>query len=145
MAAPARLFVDSAAFIALADEADQYHARAKEFAGSLGSGTRLYTAEPVLVETFSNLQYGLGSAAARRFADSIFSGESGAELLFPALEDVLAASRIGHKYQDQDFSLVDCLSFALMERNKIEHAFTFDRHFAVYRHSGKRFKIVPEA
>ncbi len=36
------------------------------------------------------------------------------------------------RYEDKSFSLVDCLSFAVMERLQIPYAFAFDRHFAQY-------------
>jgi predicted nucleic acid-binding protein len=35
-------------------------------------------------------------------------------------------------YDDKDFSLIDALSFAVMERLGITHAFSLDRHFAQY-------------
>ena len=43
--------------------------------------------------------------------------------------DELAALQWMHKFADQDVSFTDCVSFALMRRNRIRTAFTFDRHF----------------
>lgn len=42
------------------------------------------------------------------------------------------ARRIIFRYTDKDFSFADAVSFAVMERLQISHAFTFDRHFAQY-------------
>jgi predicted nucleic acid-binding protein len=47
---------------------------------------------------------------------------------------------------DQTFSLVDCTSFAVMERHGIEEAFTLDRHFRLYRYGPghrKSFGVLP--
>ena len=35
------------------------------------------------------------------------------------------------RFSDQAFSLVDAVSFEVMRRNKVTHAFAFDRHFAI--------------
>lgn len=137
-----KLFVDSAAFIALADEGDSLHDRARRFASSLTASTQLFTSDLVVAESFSNLQYHLGGEPARTFLRAILSGESGTELIAATRDDLLAAQRILEKYHDQKFSLVDAVSFALMERLRIGTAFTFDRHFTVYR-SGKAFKALP--
>jgi predicted nucleic acid-binding protein len=40
------------------------------------------------------------------------------------LESILA------RYSDQDFSLTDAVSFAVMRQRRIEEAFTFDNHFS---------------
>lgn len=138
------IYVDSAAFIALADEGDSHHARAKAFSESLPAGARLATSDMVCAETFSNLLYGLGAEAARTFSRAILTGEGAVEVLFPDCQDLVAAQRTLDKYRDQTFSLVDCVSFALMERHKMTRAFTFDRHFAVYRPAGGRFQVLPE-
>jgi predicted nucleic acid-binding protein len=47
--------------------------------------------------------------------------------------DLIRARRIAGDWKDQDFSLVDCTSFALMERLDIVEALAFDAHFRVYR------------
>jgi len=35
------------------------------------------------------------------------------------------------KYSDQDFSYTDAVSFAIMKRQKIIKAFSFDKHFVI--------------
>lgn len=40
-----------------------------------------------------------------------------------------AAEEILRKYQDQELSYTDAVSFATMERDRIAEAFSFDRHF----------------
>lgn len=44
-----------------------------------------------------------------------------------------AAWSIGERFADQDFSIVDRTSFALMERLGINRATSLDSDFAVYR------------
>jgi len=48
------------------------------------------------------------------------------------------AEKILEKYQDQDFSYTDAVSFALMRELKIGKAFAFDRHFVT-----AGFVIIP--
>jgi len=51
---------------------------------------------------------------------------------------------ISNKYGDQDFSLVDCTSFAIMERPNLVEVFSFDHHFTVFRpKSGIPFRLHP--
>ena len=49
-----------------------------------------------------------------------------------------AAGDILRKYQDQDFSYTDAVSFALMKQNSIKQAFSFDEHFFT-----AGFKLIP--
>ena len=43
------------------------------------------------------------------------------------------------QYEEAGFSYTDCSSFAVMERLRIDTAFTFDMHFKTMKHA-----IVPE-
>jgi predicted nucleic acid-binding protein len=59
--------------------------------------------------------------------------------------DLEAAWQIGAAYPDQDFSLVDRTSLAIMRRLGIERAASFDEHFAIFRfgpNGRKAFTIV---
>ena len=52
--------------------------------------------------------------------------------------DLLRGHRIAREWADQDFSIVECTSFAIMERLGIERAFAFDAHFRVVRLGSRR-------
>ena len=54
--------------------------------------------------------------------------------------DMDAAWAIGERFTDQQFSLVDRTSFAVMERLGLTRAASFDRDFAVYRYGRNRDK-----
>ena len=68
--------------------------------------------------------------AAREFLREI--GLSRNRVLRVQEVDEQRARDIIFRYEDKDFSMVDCISFALMERLSISYAFAFDRHFAQY-------------
>ncbi len=60
--------------------------------------------------------------------------------------DFVRARQIARNWPDQAFSIVDCTSFAAMERLRVHEAFAFDSHFRVYRYGRSRekaFRIVP--
>jgi predicted nucleic acid-binding protein len=60
--------------------------------------------------------------------------------------DLESAWYILQSFPDQDFSLVDCTTFAVMERLGIDEAFAFDSHFLVYRFGSahqRAFKRFP--
>ena len=47
--------------------------------------------------------------------------------------DLETAHEIGQRFPDQDFSIVDRTSFAVMQRLGIQTAASFDNDFAVFR------------
>ena len=51
-------------------------------------------------------------------------------VLRPDADDETRAIDLFAKFADQQISFTDCVSFVLMRRNRLERAFTFDRHFA---------------
>jgi predicted nucleic acid-binding protein len=84
----------------------------------------------------------LGKAASQKFWATIRSNVIPLQRV-TAL-DLERAWEIFSKYEDQDFSLIDCTSFAIMERMKITDAFTFDGHFSVFRpKTGSPFRVHP--
>jgi predicted nucleic acid-binding protein len=53
-----------------------------------------------------------------------------------------AGWQIGNSWRDQDFSIVDRTSFALMHRLGIERAASRDDHFAIIRFGPKRRQSI---
>ena len=136
------IFVDTGAFYALADSGDKHHQRAKTYyVTNIKSGLFL-TSEYVFVESWALIHHKLGKAASQKFWETIRTNAFSLQRI-TAL-DIERAWEIFNKYGDQDFSLVDCTSFAIMERLNIVDAFTFDQHFSVFRSkTGMPFQLHP--
>ncbi len=127
------LFVDTSVWYAAADSSDTGNGRAKAI---LAEGESLITSDHVLVETWTLLRHRLRRQAAERFWDSIRSGVAAIEAVGAA--DLEAAWQIGIAYRDQDFSIVDRTSFAVMRRLGIDRAASFDADFAIFRFGPNR-------
>jgi uncharacterized protein len=68
-------------------------------------------------------------------------------LLHPDARDHAAAANVLRTWPGRDFSYCDALSFALMERLRIETALSLDDDFRVYRYGPDRtraFRVLPE-
>lgn len=127
------LFVDSSAWYSAADDGDRNTARAQAI---LASGEPLLTTDHVLVETWLLIQGRIHRHAAERFWDGLRSGV--AEIETVGVADLEVAWVIGQTFSDQDFSIVDRTSFAVMQRLGVLNAATFDDDFSIYRFGPKR-------
>ncbi len=127
------LFVDTSIWYAAADSGDRSNSPAKTI---LRDGEALVTSDHVLVETWSLLHHRLGRDVAERFWDGLRSGIAAIEAVGPA--DLEAAWEIGVSWRDQDFSIVDRTSFAIMRRLGIERVASLDEDFSVFRFGSKR-------
>jgi len=129
------IFVDSSAWYAAADRSDRYNDRAKRL---LSTEEPLVTSDHVLAETWSLIHRYISANSAEAFWEGLRSGVATVEQTTSA--DLEAAWAIGERFPDQDFSLVDRTSFALMERLGISLVISFDSDFAIYRYGrGRRF------
>src|SRR5208283_3135007 len=124
-----------------ADSTDRGNTRAKVI---LAGGEPLVTSDHVLIETWALLHHHVHRRAAERFWEVMRTGVAAVEIVGAA--DLESAWQIGIAWRDQDFSIVDRTSFAVMRRLGIERAASFDSDFAVFRFGpGRRraFTIVP--
>jgi uncharacterized protein len=126
-------FVDSSAFYAAADRGDRSHARARDLLAAEGS---LVTSDHVLAETWLLLRHRLGRPAAERFWAAVRDGAATLETV--GLADLEVAWAVSDHFSDQDFSLVDRTSFAVMQRLGLARVIAFDDDFAVFRYGPAR-------
>lgn len=136
------IFVDTGAFYALADTRDKYHERAKAYYTANAKPGTFLTSEYIFVESWTLIYHKLGKAASQKFWETIRTNA------FPLQRvtafDLERAWEIFNKYSDQDFCLVDCTSFAIMERLNIVDVFNFNHHFSVFRpKTGMPFQVHP--
>ena len=123
------VFVDTSAWVALADKDDSRHKDAASSYPSIFKNHKtLVTSNLVIAETYIILLKELGHNAAIEFLERIkasprISRTYSNENIETEAEEVLA------KYLDQDFSYADAVSFVIMKRQRIRKAFCFDRHF----------------
>ncbi len=127
------LFVDTSVWYAAADSSDAGNIRAKAV---LKTDEALLTTDHVLLESWTLLRYRVHRKAADRFWESLRSGVAAIECVGPA--DLETAWQIGLDYSDQEFSIVDRTSFAVMRRLGIMRAASFDNDFAVFRFGPRR-------
>jgi predicted nucleic acid-binding protein len=127
------LFIDSSAFYASVDTGDSAAERARAV---LASGEPLVTSDHVLVESWLLLHGRLG----HRIADDFWGRlrQTGAAIESVTPTDFEVAWRIGEDFPDQEFSIVDRTSFAVMQRLGVYRAATFDNDFAVFRFGPNR-------
>ena len=121
------VFADTSGLFALLVQNDHMHIRAgANFAYFAAHHAQILTSSFVLVETTALLQRRIGLAPVHDFQSKIL----------PLLEVTWvdsqwygkAVQRLLAKAQ-RNISLVDCLSFEIMEARDISVAFAFDRHF----------------
>jgi predicted nucleic acid-binding protein len=134
------LFVDTSIWFAAVDCSDSRNSRAMAI---LESGEPLVTTDHILVETWWLVNRRIRRDVAEKFWEELRQGAVVIETVGPA--DLEAAWQIGLDWSDQDFSIVDRTSFAVMRRLGIERAASLDDHFAVFRYGPQRryaFSVV---
>ncbi|MFU8772526.1 MAG: type II toxin-antitoxin system VapC family toxin [Anaerolineales bacterium] len=133
------VFVDTSAWLAVSDRRDKYHRPASlEYRRLIEERSMLVTTNLVIAETYILIRRIAGHAPAMRFLGSL---RGSPRLHTICSDDVVEtmAIEILESYTDQDFSFTDAVGFAVMQMRGIEHAFTFDNHFATMG-----FRIIPD-
>ncbi len=131
------VFVDTGAWIALALIRDPLHERAREAWERLtGTGARLYTSVPVVLETFTFFDRNTARDVALAWRASL-STVPRLKTLACTTKDLDRAWTYFERSDLHKLSAVDAMSFVLMTQHRIRSAFAFDIHF-----SAAGFRIV---
>ena len=126
-----RLFVDTSAYFALTDKRDENHEAAVHFIHQLiRERAELLTTNYIVAETHTLLLNRVGHTTALRVIEELYKSQTRIYRVREAEER--RALEIIKTYTDKEFSLVDAISFATMERFHLTEAFAFDHHFAQY-------------
>ena len=124
---PEQIYVDTSAFYALLDRSDKYHEPARgAWPVLLEDDIALVTNNYVVSETVTVLQYRIGFDAANLWYRDVLG-----------VLDVCWVDETMHQQAYElwmnlgrrRFSLVDCVSYVTMHRNRIEKAFAFKTNY----------------
>ncbi|MBW1783703.1 MAG: type II toxin-antitoxin system VapC family toxin [Deltaproteobacteria bacterium] len=133
------IFVDTGAWFALADASDQYHNQAIDiYPGLFKDNYHLKTTNLVIAETYILIRRAIGHQPAMTFLKNISASPRVNTIYSDQMLEANATDILG-KYEDQDFSYADAVSFAAMKHYGIHLAFSFDRHFVT-----AGFSIIPQ-
>jgi predicted nucleic acid-binding protein len=125
-----RIFVDTGAWIAASVVADTHHEEATAlWTELLAKGGRAFTSVPVIIETYTYMQRGLGIEVARAWRSAMATIPR-LEILDCGATDLAAAWPWLDRRDLYKLGIVDASSFVLMKKHKLRRAFSFDIHFA---------------
>jgi predicted nucleic acid-binding protein len=132
------IFVDTSFLFALVSTRDEHHTRVLEVLRGQ-EGRRLpdllLTTNHIVSETLT-LMRGLGHDTAVRMGERLY-GEKIARLHWATRDDEMEAFDYFRRHQDKRYSVVDCLSFVVMQKYGIDTAWAVDGDFT------HRFVAVP--
>lgn len=123
-------FLDTGFLFALVSTRDTHHKRVvevfREFK-NLRLADQLLTTNHVVAETVT-LALKIGHAHAAKLGEQLY-GERLARVHWATPDEERAAFDFFKRHQDQTYSMVDCLSFVVMERLGIREALAVDSDF----------------
>ena len=121
------VFVDTFYFFALGNQSDPAHAKAKGFSQTYRS--RLATTEYVLLEWADGCAGASHHRAAAVKTVSQLRGNPDVTIFACTGQLFQEGLDLYEQRHDKDWSLTDCISFVVMQKEGITEALTGDRHF----------------
>ncbi len=122
-------FADTSFWIALSSQRDQYHGRAIAWSRFVvQTKSAIVTTEAILWEWLNAFSH----ASTRRLAAEGYRRchlDPSIEVVAFQAELIDSAVELYRTRPDKNWSLTDCLSFAVMEQRQLTEALTTDRHF----------------
>lgn len=132
------VFVDTSAWVALADKADERHNSAgTAFYVVFHRWQFLVTTNLVIGESFNLIRQRLGVGAGLTFLDLLQRSPRLIRVQSDINAELHAADWL-RRHPEQNISFVDAVSFAVMRERGVTHAFAFDPNFAA-----AGFSLIP--
>lgn len=123
------VFVDTVAWIALANTRDSLHSTARNTFDRLwDAGTSFVTSEFILLELGNALSSPEFRQRTAAFIETLRSSRE-IEIIASSSNLFDRGLKLFGSRPDKDWGLVDCTSFVIMTERSIAEAFTEDRHF----------------
>jgi predicted nucleic acid-binding protein len=124
-----KVFVDTAAWLALLNIDDIWHQQAKQIRLELVKQNYIFiTTEFVLLEVGDALCSQVLRKNTANFLNNIYQLKS--TKIVTLSQDLLQLGLSLYEQRlDKDWGLTDCISFVVMQREQIQEAFTSDKHF----------------
>lgn len=124
-----KIFVDTAAFLALINKSDRFHQNAKSVRDELSKEKVLFvTTDQVIIEVANGLSKLKFRNAVVQLIDSIINSTD-IEIVWTDKDIFNKAFDFYKKAIDKEWGLTDCISFVVMKDKNIKNAFTTDFHF----------------
>ncbi len=123
------VFADTSYWIALLNPRDGLHDKARSASAQFSSAT-IITSEMILVEllnSFSETDSGSRGAAAK--LAEVLRATARVRVIPQTPEQFETALQRYKRADDKNWSITDCASFQIMERERISSALTHDKHF----------------
>lgn len=134
----AEFFVDTSAWYPIMVRRHPQHQElASELEARVRKGARVVTTNLVVAETHALVLHRAGRANALKFVQLVRQPPNLVVASTPQLEGEAIGQWL-ERFDDQDFSFADAVSFAVMSARGIKDALTLDRHYQV-----AGFNIVP--
>jgi predicted nucleic acid-binding protein len=119
------LFADTSFFVSFLSQSDEHYSVAREYMG--GHSGQILTTEWILLE----LANYLAATGGRRFFCPLLKSlyEDPRFTIVRNRDDFDAGVQVYDRRPDKRWSLTDCISFTVMQRNALFAALTADHHF----------------
>ena len=124
------IFIDTGAFLSRFIVNDTYHKKSLSLWKKIESKKIIcYTSNFIIDELATLLLRRTGADFCYDKINRIYESPQ-FNILRPTKENEFNALELLKKYSDQEISFTDCISFDLIKSNRIQKAFTFDKHFS---------------
>jgi uncharacterized protein len=124
-----RVFVDASFLVATYNRRDHLHRRALEFDVALLNAREIWTTDAVLLEVTATLSQPPYRTMAIQVWRQFHGGAERCRAVEASADNLAEAMATYQSRGDKAWSLADCLSFVVMDRQGLHDALTSDQHF----------------